>query len=162
MQKLFLSLPIALTVACGQLKPNIASTPETGGLTYEASGGISSSRLAELDEARKRSNAGTAAESAPGRSLATIGDFVRMRTAQMNFCYEEALTTNPKLAGAIAVAITITSAGDVTNADVTKRSWSGKGTDEVEACVRARVRTWKFPASDAPTGTYPFSLSFTK
>ena len=80
----------------------------------------------------------------------------------MNFCYEEALVADPKLAGAIAVAVTITSTGDVTDANVTKRSWSGKGSETLEACVRARVKTWKFPASDAPTGTYPFSLSFTK
>jgi TonB family protein len=91
-----------------------------------------------------------------------IGSFARARSAQMNFCYTEALAENPKLAGAVAVALTITSAGDVTEAEVVRRSWSGRGTDVLEACILARVRTWKFQESDAPTGTYPFSLSFTK
>ena len=168
MQKLWLGLPIALTVvACGQMnRPTAAATPKDAALTYESEGALSyvatpsgapSSRPLERTAASSVNPSG-----APGRNPSTIGDFVRTRSAQMNFCYEEALVANPKLAGAIAVAVTITSAGDVTDASVTKRSWSGKGSEVLEQCVRARVRTWKFPASEAPTGTYPFSLSFTK
>ena len=171
MQKLFVGLPIALTVACGQMShPTTASAPKPSALAYDSEGDLSlvarppvpnepakaASVAAPVDEPPMRHGGG------PARSLATIGDFVRTRSAQMNFCYQEALTKNPKLAGAISVAVTITSAGDVTQADVTQRSWTGKGTDVLEGCIRARVRTWKFPASDAPTGTYPFSLSFTK
>jgi hypothetical protein len=154
MQKLFVVLPIALTVAaCGSVnRPSSAAAPKEGSIAYEVSGIISQT--------------GTARDaSAPPvvvRSPESIGEFVRARSAQMNFCYEEALKGNPKLAGALALAVTITSGGDVTDASITKRSVSGKGSQQLEECVRARVKTWKFPSSDAPTGTYPFSVSFTK
>ena len=97
-----------------------------------------------------------------GRSADLFGDYVRSRSAQMNFCYKEALNTYPKLAGAINLAVTIASSGDVTRVDVTKRSWSGPGTEQVEGCIRAKIRAWKFPASEAPATTFPFTLSFTK
>ena len=163
MQKLLWGLPIALAaVACSQMnRPTAAATPKDAGRTYEAEGALSYAATSSPAVGRTLP-ASASASSAPGRNPTTIGDFVRTRSAQMNFCYEEALVANPKLAGAIAVAVTITSAGDVTDASVTNRSWSGKGSDVLESCVRARVKSWKFPASDAPTGTYPFSLSFTK
>ena len=153
MQKLSVVLPIALTVAaCGSVnRPSAAAAPE-GSIAYEVAGIISQT--------------GTAKDAIPQpaivRSPETIGEFVRARSAQMNFCYEEALIVNPKLAGALSVAVTITSGGDVADASITKRSVSGKGSQQLEECVRARVKTWKFPSSDAPTGTYPFSVSFTK
>jgi len=153
MQKLFVGLPIVLTVAaCGSLhRPSAAAAPKEG-IAYEVAGIISQT--------------GTAKDATPQpaivRSPESIGEFVRARSAQMNFCYEEALVVNPKLAGALAVAVTITSGGDVTEASITKRSVMGKGSQQLEDCVRARVKTWRFPSSDAPTGTYPFSVSFTK
>ena len=42
------------------------------------------------------------------------------------------------------------------------RSWSGAGTEEVEDCMRAKIRAWKFPAEAKGGGTYPFSYIFTK
>jgi hypothetical protein len=108
------------------------------------------------------SSASARAERVNARSADLFGDFVRSRAAQMNFCYEEALASNPKLAGAINVAVTIAGSGDVTEVDVIKRSWSGKGTEQVEGCIRAKIRTWKFPTSKVPTATFPFTLSFTK
>ena len=154
MQKLFVVLPIALTVAaCGSVnRPNTAAAPKEGSIAYEVAGVIS-----QAGAARDAS-----AQPVIVRSPESIGEFVRARSAQMNFCYEEALLVNPKLAGALAVAVTITSGGDVTEANITKRSVTGKGSQQLEECVRARVKTWRFPSSDAPTGTYPFSVSFTK
>ena len=162
MQKLFLGLPIVLTVACSQLNRPTTSSAPGGARTYESEGDLSFAATRIRPNEPAPPAPAKAPDGGPGRNPATIGDFVRTRSAQMNFCYQEALVTNPTLAGAVAVAVTITSAGDVTQADVIKRSWSGKGTEALESCIRARVRTWKFPASDAPTGTYPFSLSFTR
>jgi hypothetical protein len=96
------------------------------------------------------------------RDLATLGEFVRAHTAQMNFCYQEALVSTPNLAGAVALAVTITSEGDVTDVRVTRRSWTGKPNENFESCIRAKVRSWKFPPTDAPVGTFPLSLSFTR
>jgi hypothetical protein len=190
MQKLsLLLLPLAL--ACGGGNHAATSpTPSAGGFTAEAMGGVqlasetpvppataasegrtrSSGSAASDGDASSPSASGSSssssaaarAERVNARSADLFGDFVRSRAAQMNFCYEEALANNPKLAGAINVAVTIASSGEVTDVDVIKRSWSGAGTEQVEGCIRAKIRTWKFPTTKAPTATFPFTLSFTK
>jgi hypothetical protein len=98
----------------------------------------------------------------PRRDPAKLGQFVRARSAQLQFCYHEALARHPNLAGAVTMSITIAGTGEVTRVGVSERSWSGAGTDEVESCLRRKIRAWKFPAADESRGTYPFSLSFTR
>ncbi|HKO15478.1 MAG TPA: AgmX/PglI C-terminal domain-containing protein [Gemmatimonadaceae bacterium] len=105
---------------------------------------------------------GSAADDLPRRDPAALGQFVRARSAQLQFCYHEALVRHPNLAGAVTMAITITGSGQVTGIAETQRSWSGAGTDEIESCLRRKIRAWKFPAADESRGTYSFSLSFTR
>lgn len=96
------------------------------------------------------------------RDLTAIGDFVRARSAQLDFCYREALLVNPTLAVAFTVSTAITSDGEVTEVKVLKRSFTGAGTELLEGCVRTKISSWKFPQSDAPASVYPISLSFTR
>ena len=110
--------------------------------------------------AREAAVAVTAAS--PGRNLTKLGDLVRTRSPQLNFCYQESLANNPGLAGTVTVAITITSAGDVADVGITKRLWSGKGFEDVENCLTSKIRGWKFPTADEARGSYPFALSFTR
>lgn len=99
----------------------------------------------------------------PGRSVSELGSFVRGRQSQLQFCYEEyGLKANPGLAGTVTLAITLTGAGDVTGAEVERRSWAGAGVAAVESCIRSRVLGWKFPASPLGGGTYRFSFVFSK
>ncbi|MEO6210213.1 MAG: AgmX/PglI C-terminal domain-containing protein [Gemmatimonadaceae bacterium] len=99
----------------------------------------------------------------PGRNVSDLGDYVRGRNSQLQFCYSEyGLKTNPALAGSVAVAVTLTSEGSVTGVDITKRTWSGPGAAEAESCIKQRISGWKFPSSDHGGGTYSFSFSFSR
>jgi hypothetical protein len=99
----------------------------------------------------------------PGRNVSDLGDYVRGRNSQLQFCYSEyGLKTNPSLAGSVTVAVTLTSAGAVTGVDITKRTWSGPGASESESCIKQRISGWKFPSSDRGGGTYSFSFSFSR
>ena len=99
----------------------------------------------------------------PGRNVADLGDYVRGRNSQLQFCYSEyGLKVNPQLAGSVAVAVTLTSEGSVTGVDITKHTWSGPGAAEAESCIKQRISGWKFPNSEHGGGTYSFSFSFSR
>ncbi|HEY2898638.1 MAG TPA: AgmX/PglI C-terminal domain-containing protein [Gemmatimonadaceae bacterium] len=99
----------------------------------------------------------------PGRNVADLGDYVRGRNSQLQFCYSEyGLKANPQLAGSVAVAVTLTSEGSVTGVDITKHTWSGPGSAEAESCIKQRISGWKFPSSEHGGGTYSFSFSFSR
>lgn len=99
----------------------------------------------------------------PARDVGELGTYVRGRQSQVRFCYEEyGLKVNPSLAGTVTVAITIGASGNVTEARVAGRTWSGPGADEAESCIRSRISSWRFPASDQGAGTYSFPFNFTR
>lgn len=105
----------------------------------------------------RRSNGGNSS------GAATIGDFVRTRNPQLQFCYEETRAANPELAGSATIGVLLAPDGRVTRADVLRRSWEGKGAEKVEGCVLAKVRSWKFPAEEgAPKRAHSFSVIFTR
>jgi hypothetical protein len=97
------------------------------------------------------------------RDVGELGQFVRSRESQLRFCYQEyGLKANPALAGTVTVAISLTGSGDVTGVNITNRTWSGPGASEAESCIRSKIESWRFPASDAGGGTYSFPFNFTK
>lgn len=99
----------------------------------------------------------------PGRNVSDLGNYVRGRQSQLQFCYEEhGLKVNPNLAGTVTVAVTLTGAGNVTGVEIARRTWSGAGAAESEACIRQRILGWRFPPSDQGGGTYSFSFVFSK
>jgi hypothetical protein len=99
----------------------------------------------------------------PSRDVGELGNYVRGRQSQIRFCYEEyGLKVNPSLAGTVTVSITMTGNGNVTEAAITNRTWSGPGSAEAESCIRSRIGAWRFPASDQGGGTYSFPFNFTR
>jgi hypothetical protein len=97
----------------------------------------------------------------PRRNTDELGTFVRSRESQLRFCYvEQGLKQNPSLAGSITTNITLTESGSVTGVNIANRSWGGAGASDAEACIRNRIRSWRFP-SGTP-GTYGFSFNFTR
>ena len=97
------------------------------------------------------------------RDVGELGQFVRSRESQLRFCYQEyGLKANPSLAGTVTVAISLTGSGEVTGANITNRTWSGPGASEAESCIRSKIESWRFPASDAGGGTYSFPFNFTR
>jgi hypothetical protein len=96
------------------------------------------------------------------RDAAAVGDFARGHAAQLQSCYErEGLRANPALAGMVSAQFTVTAAGRVSAVEITRRTWSGPGAVETEACIRAAIRGWRFPSSGSAGGTYSLPLSFT-
>ena len=91
--------------------------------------------------------------------VTTIGDFVRSRNPQLQFCYEETRASNPGLAGSTTIGVLLGPDGTVTRIDVLRRSWEGHGAEQVESCVLAKVRSWKFPPAEDGAATRPYSFS---
>ena len=93
-----------------------------------------------------------------------FGNFVRSREPQLQFCYADTRADNPNLAGSATVAVTLAADGNVLDAGIIRRSWSGKGADIVESCVLARVKSWRFPPNqlDSANQIVSFAVVFTR
>lgn len=99
------------------------------------------------------------------RGTAAIGDFVRAREQQLQFCYSEARTEQPDLTGSATISITLAEDGAVRDASILRSAWSGKrgGARDVESCVLSRVRAWRFPAgSPNDPNVHSFALIFSR
>ena len=100
---------------------------------------------------------------APSNASPAFGNFVRARSPQLQFCYEDTRASSPYLAGSATIAVTLGPSGNVLSADIIRRTWSGKGSEAVESCVLARVRGWRFPAIDTDEVlTHSFAVIFTR
>ena len=144
---------LALSACAGRSSNPGAASPATLAL-YEVN---TPDMDAGVAPAARRSNSGNSS------GAATIGDFVRTRNPQLQFCYEETRASNPTLAGSATIGVLLAPDGRVTRADVLRRSWEGKGAERVEDCVLRKVRSWKFPAEDGvPKRVHSFSVIFTR
>lgn len=144
-----------------------ATLAATGCISRPAMTAPSAATVALYDANALRAEASVtpAARTAGGSSsgVTPIGDFVRTRSAQLNFCYQETRASNPALAGSVTIGVLLAPDGSVTRADVLRRSWEGRGAADVETCALSKVRSWKFPPSDvATTRPYSFSAVFTR
>jgi hypothetical protein len=101
--------------------------------------------------------------SAPSLDNATadateLGAFVRARVAQLQTCYERAGGTD--FAGIVALRLTLGEGGVVRTAEIVRRTWSGPGAAEAEACLIRIAREWRVPAGhDGATLTLPISFT---
>ena len=135
-----------------------------GALICTALALLSSGCATRPDSLQLATSGGTAAAMPkPSNGSPAFGNFVRSRTAQLQFCYEDTRAASPALAGSATVAVTLGAEGNVLNADIIRRSWSGKGADVVESCMLSRVRQWRFPATNATEAlTHSFAVIFTR
>ena len=85
-----------------------------------------------------------------------IQKVINQNKAQIRYCYEVELQRNQNLSGKVAMKWIISATGSVAKAVVAE---STLGSASVERCIRAKIKTWKFPA---PAGggivevNYPF------
>ena len=87
-----------------------------------------------------------------------LGAFVRGRVAQLQSCYERSGGTD--LAGVVALRLTIGAAGVVRGAEIVRRSWSGPGAADAEACLIRMARGWHVPSAQEGTSvTLPISFT---
>lgn len=88
-----------------------------------------------------------------------LGAFVRGRVAQLQSCYERSGGTD--LAGVVALRLTIGVAGVVRSAEIVRRSWSGPGAADTEACLIRMASGWHVPSAQQGT-TVTLPISFTR
>jgi len=88
-----------------------------------------------------------------------LGAFVRARVSQLQSCYERAGGTD--FAGVVALRLTLGAGGTVRSAEIVRRSWSGPGAAEAEACLVRVARGWRLP-SGQEGASVTFPISFTR
>ena len=88
-----------------------------------------------------------------------LGSFIRSRVSQLQSCYEQAGGTD--LAGVVALRLTLGSGGSVQAAEIVRRTWSGPGAAQTEACLIKIARGWRVP-SGAEGATVTIPISFTR
>jgi len=67
---------------------------------------------------------------------------IKQHLAQIRYCYEKELVRHPGLFGKVATRFTIGADGRVQQAAVSQSTLKNA---EVERCITAKIRTWKFP-----------------
>lgn len=67
---------------------------------------------------------------------------IKQHLAQIRYCYEKELVRSPGLFGKVATRFTISANGRVQSASVAQSTLKNS---EVERCITAKIRTWKFP-----------------
>ena len=115
--------------------------------------------------AEPRAGIASSGSSRASRGTAQIGDFVRAREQQLQFCYSEARVEQPDLSGSATVSITLAEDGAVQDARIVRSAWSGKknAARGVESCMLARVRAWRFPAGDPrDPNVHSFAVIFSR
>ncbi len=92
-----------------------------------------------------------------GLSAEQIRRVVVAHTGALRACYESEAQKNPGLKGGVTVQWSIDAGGSVGGASV---AGSTLGNPRVEGCVVRQVKSWHFPAADAPTTVagYPFKF----
>jgi hypothetical protein len=88
-----------------------------------------------------------------------LGAFVRARVSQLQSCYER--TGGTDFAGVVALRLTLGAGGTVRSAEIVRRSWSGPGAVEAEACLLRVARGWRLP-SGQEGASVTFPISFTR
>jgi outer membrane biosynthesis protein TonB len=81
--------------------------------------------------------------------------------SEIQHCYvTRGLSVNPSLAGIVEVEIKVLPSGRVDSANVAASALAGPGREEVEACISATVKNWRFERGPFGTETivYPFDL----
>jgi hypothetical protein len=87
-----------------------------------------------------------------------LGAFVRARVSQLQTCYERAGGSD--FAGIVALRLTLGEGGVVRAAEIVRRTWSGPGAAEAEACLVRIARGWRVPTGhDGATLTLPISFT---
>ncbi len=87
---------------------------------------------------------------------ATIARVVRADMRALQYCHESLTARGVQCGGDLSLRFVIEPRGHVSGVKV---SAGGANAATFEACIAARVKTWKFPAADAPTTvSYPLVL----
>jgi hypothetical protein len=81
--------------------------------------------------------------------------------SEIQHCYvTRGLSVNPSLSGVVEIELKVLPSGRVDSANVAASALAGPGREEVEACISATVKNWRFERGPFITETivYPFDL----
>jgi hypothetical protein len=88
--------------------------------------------------------------------LKTVSQMLVLHRRSIESCYSRALRAGNKPSGKLEVDINVEPTGDVSDADVRTREFTGT---ELARCVTSAIRRWKFPPiEEAKRMTVPFVL----
>lgn len=107
-------------------------------------------------EARVAAVAG-AATARGGLSPEQVRRVVMAHIGAVRACYESEAQRNPALKGGVTVAWSIEPGGAASGVTIAQ---SSLGSPRVEGCITRQVKSWKFPASEAPTTVAGFPFKF--
>lgn len=85
----------------------------------------------------------------------SIKSVVSKKKGQVQYCYEQRLKENPNIGGRLAISVDI-AAGRVTNVRIDENATGDKA---IEACVKSKVRRWRFSTDVTESIFLPFALS---
>lgn len=108
--------------------------------------------------ARRSSRTRRAASVSGVLDQGVIRRIVNAHLAEVRYCYNEGLSTDPELQGRVGVQFTIAASGTVEDASVASTTLDNA---EVAECITGAVKRWQFPRSEGESTvvTYPFVFS---
>jgi outer membrane biosynthesis protein TonB len=127
----------------------------TGAGTGSRGHGVARMGVDIADDGVRREGDGSGEAGRDSRSLMAV---VERYKSGVRFCYETALKSTPSLAGKITLQMDIDASGSVQRLDV---NGDTLGEPELQGCIRAQVRNWRFPAIPAGTVRFTLPLVFT-
>jgi hypothetical protein len=86
-----------------------------------------------------------------------VARYIKSRNAAIRSCYERELKLNPSLKGKLAMRITISTSGKVSEVEVDEDSLHS---DAVASCIRGLIRFWNFPFKPEQDSAVQFSWNF--
>jgi TonB family protein len=99
----------------------------------------------------------TGAGSPPGiyRSNASLLATIQRYAAGIQYCYENELRRDPRLAGKLVVMLSIAASGEVLDVRVVQ---DGVGSSRLTSCALSQIHEWRFPP--VPKGVTTFQTPF--
>src|SRR6185437_10881111 len=147
--------------SAGDAHPGVGGVPSSGATGAAAATRSGGTAAAPASDSTAGDSIAERALSSAGRlPPSVLGDMLRQREQLLQYCYTAfGLKVDHALAGQIVARIVIQQDGSVSDVSVARRSWSGRGADAVESCVRDRVSRWQFPAAQRAS-THEIQLIF--
>lgn len=99
-----------------------------------------------------------ATSGASGRSTSALMTVVQRHAAAVRFCYNRLLQKKPGASGQVIVRLSVAANGGVSDAQIVKSTLSDS---ELESCVLAQAREWRFMPSEEARFTFDVPFVFT-
>jgi TonB family protein len=98
--------------------------------------------------------------SPPGvyRSNASLLAVIQRYAAGIQYCYENELRRQPRLAGKLVVMISVAASGEVLEVRVVQ---DGLGSSKLSSCALSQIREWRFPPISKGVTTFQTPFVFT-